>query len=252
MLLGLPQAGADKLAGPSALRGARKPVYLLIRLREKSMADPSKVLSHFQKPAGWLGRLNLRNMNRRHSKLTDWGLRHVPIEILDTILDVGCGGGRTVQKLAVLAREGRVYGIDHSGASMAVAAKTNRQAIETGRVEIRLGSVSQLPFADRMFDLVTAVETHYYWPELPADVREVLRVLKGGGRLIMIAEAYRGGKFDKRLRRFAELLNSANLSYLTVDEHRALLAEANYSEVQVFEEYDKGWLCAVGRRPFEA
>ena len=237
---------------PIAFSQGLQELALLIDSRRKSMADASKVLSHFQKPAGWLGRLNLRNMNRRHSKLTDWGLRHAPIETRDTILDVGCGGGRTVQKLAAIAREGRVYGIDHSDASMAVAAKTNRLAIETGRVEIRRGSVSHLPFADQTFDLVTAVETHYYWPELSADVREVLRVLKGGGRLIMIAEAYRGGKFDKRLRRFAELLNSANLSYLTVDEHRALLTEANYSEVQVFEEYDKGWLCAVGRRPFEA
>jgi ubiquinone/menaquinone biosynthesis C-methylase UbiE len=214
------------------------------------MANAKKVLSHFQKPSGWLGRLNLWHMNHRHSKLTDWGLQHVPIETRDAILDVGCGGGRTVQKLAAIAREGKVYGIDHSDASMAVATNTNRQGIETGCVEIRSGSVSHLPFADRMFDLVTAVETHYYWPDLRADVGEVMRVLKPGGRLILIAEAYRGSKYDKRLQRFAELLNSAHLAYLSVAEHRALLAEVGYSDVEVFEDYDKGWVCAVGCRPF--
>jgi ubiquinone/menaquinone biosynthesis C-methylase UbiE len=216
------------------------------------MTDRNKVLSHFQRPAGWLGRLNLQNMNRRHSKLTDWGLQHIPVGSRDIILDVGCGGGRTVQKLAAIAREGRVYGIDHSDASMAVATKTNRRGIETGRVEIRPGSVSHLPFADQTFDLVTAVETHYYWPDLRADVREVLRVLKPGAWLIVIAEAYRGGKYDQRLRRFAELLNSAHLAYLTVDELRALLADAGYSEVQVFEDYEKGWVCAAGRRSLPA
>jgi len=54
------------------------------------------VLSQFQKPTGWLGRLNLWHMNRRHSKLTDWGLEQNSIGNRDTILDVGCGGGRTV------------------------------------------------------------------------------------------------------------------------------------------------------------
>lgn len=44
-----------------------------------------------------------------------------------------------------------------------------------------------------MFDLATAVETHYYWPDLNADMQEVLRVLKPVGTLIIIAEAYKGG-----------------------------------------------------------
>jgi ubiquinone/menaquinone biosynthesis C-methylase UbiE len=61
-----------------------------------------------------------------------------------------------------------------------------------GRVEVRHGAVSQLPFRDGMFDLVTAVETHFWWPNLPMDLREVLRVLTAGGMLIVIAEVYKG------------------------------------------------------------
>jgi 2-polyprenyl-3-methyl-5-hydroxy-6-metoxy-1,4-benzoquinol methylase len=53
-----------------------------------------------QKPTGWLGRFVLWNMNSRHSKVTDWGLAHVSVEKHDTILDVGCGGGKTICKLA--------------------------------------------------------------------------------------------------------------------------------------------------------
>jgi|HubBroStandDraft_6_1064221.scaffolds.fasta_scaffold137362_2 2-polyprenyl-3-methyl-5-hydroxy-6-metoxy-1,4-benzoquinol methylase len=44
----------------------------------------------------------------------------------DTILDVGCGGGRTVSKLAAIATQGTVYGLDYSAESVAVAERTNR------------------------------------------------------------------------------------------------------------------------------
>src|SRR5690348_16197969 len=134
-----------------------------------------------QKPQGWLGRIFLWNMNSRHSRVTDWGLSHVDIERQYTLLDVGCGGGRTLSKLAADAIEGRVYGVDHSEESVATSQKTNAKWTAMGRVEIRLGSVSQLPFADEMFDLVSAVETHFWWSNLQQDMREISRVLKVGG-----------------------------------------------------------------------
>lgn len=59
--------------------------------------------------------------------------------------------------------------------------------LKDGRVEIQKASVSQLPFSDNKFDLVTAVETQYYWPDLDKDMEEILRVLKPGGTLIVIA-----------------------------------------------------------------
>jgi SAM-dependent methyltransferase len=105
--------------------------------------------------------------------------------------------------------------------------------------------VSALPFPDGMFDVVTAVETHYYWPHLEADAREVLRVLKPGGRFAIVAESYKGRRFDVVYRLPMTLLHA---TYLTVDEHKALLNAAGYSEVTVFEEREKGWICAVGRK----
>ena len=185
-------------------------------------------------------------MNRHHANVTDWGLQHLAIEQHDTILDVGCGGGRTVHKLAGIATEGKVYGIDYSQESVSISRRTNTQWIKLGRVDIRHGSVSCLPFSEHLFDLVTAVETHFFWPDLPADMREVLRVLKPSGTLIIIAEAYKGGKYDKVLQKASGLLHFA---YLNVNEHRELFTMAGYSEVQVFEEYDKTWICGIGKKP---
>ena len=213
------------------------------------MTARNSLLNQFRKPSGWLGQLNVRDMNRRHSELTDWGLGHVSIGSRSAILDVGCGGGRTVQKLAAIASEGKVCGIDYSDASVAVSRKNNRKSIRQGRVEIRQGSVSQLPYGDSVFDLVTAVETHYYWPDLPANVREVLRVLKPGGAFVIIAEAYRGGKYDGRNQIFAQAMQPLGFSHLSLSEHEELLSQAGYADVQVLEDYEKGWMCAMGQKP---
>lgn len=199
------------------------------------------------KPSGWLGRLLLRNMNKRHSGVTDWGLSHVKIGARDTVLDVGCGGGRTLGKLAAAAAQGRVYGVDHSDASLAVAGKTNAKEIAAGHVEIRSGSVSQLPFPTSMFDLITAVETHFFWPNLPGDVREVVRVLKPGGVFAIISEVYKGAP-SMVSRMVEKRAPEAGMTLLTPEEHRALLESVGLGEVEVFTWPEKAWICARGRK----
>ena len=200
-----------------------------------------------QNPTGWLGRVVLRNMNSRHSKVTDWGLSQASIGKQDIILDVGCGGGRTVSKLAAIATQGKVYGIDHSTESVAIAMRTNKQWIDIAHVEIRQASVSQLPFSDGAFDVITAVETHFWWPALPTDLCEALRVLKPGGRLIIIAEVYKGAAAftSKAAERYSE---KTGMALLSVEEHRELFTDAGYSDVQVITEPSKGWICCIGSK----
>ena len=209
------------------------------------MSMMSKLLGQCRKPKGWLGRQVARGMNFSHAKLTDWGLKHLIIEKSFTILDIGCGGGGTISKLAAIAMDGRVYGIDYSEESVKISQRRNSRLIKTGRVEIQQGSVSNIPLPDGLLDLVSAIETHYFWPDLIADLKEVLRVLKVGGKLILVGGEYRGGKFDERNAKWVEL---GKMNYHTVDELRKLFPEAGFSEVEVFEEYEKGWICAVGRK----
>jgi SAM-dependent methyltransferase len=206
------------------------------------------VLRQVRKPDRWLGRRFAGAMNLTHSDLTDWGLGHVSIGSRFAILDVGCGGGRTVQKLAALAPAGRVCGVDYAAGSVAVSRGLNAALIEAGRVRIERAAVSKLPFADAEFDLVTAVETHYYWPDLGADMREVGRVVKPGGTVLLVAEIYQGGRHGA-LERL--VMKAPRATLLSVEEHRALLAAAGFGDVQVIEEGKKGWICAIGRKPLE-
>lgn len=191
----------------------------------------------------------LWDMNRHHSKLTDWGLSHVVIETSDTILDVGCGGGRTISKLAAMASSGKVHGIDYSEESVTAAHRRNKRWIDIGRVSIREGTVSQLQFTDNTFDLVTAIETHLFWPDLPNDFREIYRVLNYGGDFLIVAEIYKGGKHLEGVRKaIFEKHLAANMNLLTPDEHRELFRHAGFSNVQIFEELDKGWICVTGKK----
>ena len=187
-------------------------------------------------------------MNSRHSKVTDWGLAHISIGPSYTILDVGCGGGRTLTKLTEKTPQGKVYGIDYSKESVSASQRTNAHWIAMGRVEVLDGSVSQLPFSDGMFDLVTAVETHFWWPNLPTDMLEIFRVLKPGCKLIVIAEVYKGA--NTRMARLCEkYAPKTGMTLLDVEGHRELFARTGYSNIEVFEECDKGWICGVGRKP---
>ena len=204
------------------------------------------VVYQARKPDRWIGRVLLGLMNLSHSSFTDWGLQHVHIAPDFTILDIGCGGGRTIQKMASSVTAGKVYGVDYAAGSVAASRAKNAALIRAGRVEIQQAPVSQLPFPDNHFDLVTAIETHYYWPNLVSDLKEIRRVLKPSATLILIAESYKGGRNDYFQWPVMRLLNSVHLS---VDEHRALFSAAGYSDVQVYEEPMHGWICALGRKP---
>ena len=197
-------------------------------------------------PSGPLGRRMVRAWNLSHATLTDWGLQQVILPKSAVMLDVGCGGGRTVRRLSSLAPEGRVVGLDLSAASTAVAQDTNVEDIGSGRVQILQGSVAALPFSNNAFDIVTAVETHYYWPNLSANVKEILRVLKPGGTFALIAETYRGGPLRLIYGIIMPLIRAA---FLSDEEHRHLLTQAGFTEVVTKHVSGKNWICATGRKP---
>jgi SAM-dependent methyltransferase len=167
------------------------------------------------------------------------GLEHLSIPLNGAILDVGCGGGRTIAKLAAASGLGMVHGIDHSAESVRVASKVNAKLIKADRVEIRESSISQLPYANDTFDLVAAVETHFFWPDLAGDVREVLRVVKPGGMFVVIAEVHKGANaaMSRIVEKYAP---KTGMTLLTPNEHHGLLVGAGFADVQVFTDVSKG------------
>ena len=136
-------------------------------------------------PKGRMGRIMLRFMNFGHAPLTNWGLGLVSFHDQMTMLDIGCGGGATLRRLLKRSQDAKVYGIDISEESVAKAKKINEDVLDK-QVFITQGSAEKLPYDNEMFDVVTAVETVYFWPNLPHCLQEVRRVLKPGGRFVIM------------------------------------------------------------------
>ena len=109
--------------------------------------------SQYRCPTGVLGRKVAANMNKGHWDLTTWGLKHVSIKSDSVILDVGCGGGKTISRLARRAVQGKVYGIDYSADMVDYSRKINKKLIATNRVEIVQGAVEKIRFQRRLLRL---------------------------------------------------------------------------------------------------
>jgi len=146
-----------------------------------------KFFTNCAHPKGRMGRAMLKFMNLCHAPLTNWGLSLVDIQEGWTMLDIGCGGGATLQRLLKRSQGAKVYGIDISDESVAKARQINADVLDK-QVFVQQGSAEKLPYEDGMFDLVTAVETVYFWPNLPSCMQEVRRVLKHGGHFAIMVE----------------------------------------------------------------
>ena len=102
------------------------------------MGIMERALKQARMPTGRYGKLCVRLMNIGHSNVTWWGLGHISINRDDTILDIGCGGGKTVNSLAKIATEGEIYGIDYSEVSVAVSTNKNKRPIDAGYSSIQI------------------------------------------------------------------------------------------------------------------
>ena len=197
-----------------------------------------RILSQCKEPRGRFGRFLVRGMNLGHSGLTKWALGFIDIAINIHALDIGCGGGRTVERLAEIAPDGKVVGIDYSSDAVVVAKKKNRALINEGRVEIFQEAVSSMSFSDGAFDLVTAFESHYFWPDLRNDLKEVNRVTKQNGQLLIAGALYKNKKFDRRNQRIAD---AGGMTYLRIEEFREVLEGVGFSQFDALEQKKKGW-----------
>lgn len=108
----------------------------------------------------------------------------------DTIADVGCGNGMYLAELTGRGLPGRVLGVDLSLGMLAAARQRTATAAGPGtsaaRVALAAGDATALPLRDGVADLTLAAHMLYHVPE-PADaVRELRRVTRPGGRVVIV------------------------------------------------------------------
>jgi ubiquinone/menaquinone biosynthesis C-methylase UbiE len=186
-------------------------------------------------PMGRQGRIVAARMNRDHQLLTLWGLTKVTVGSDFVILDVGCGGGKTVSRLAQLAPQGKVFGVDYSIDMVKFSKKINRTFIAQNRVELIEGSVEKISFKDNFFDLVTAFETYYFWTNLPDALNEINRVLKPGGKLLLVNELLCGA-------------TPAKVKLFPLEEIQKVMHSVGFVSVQIFTKAKSPWNAILSQK----
>ena len=127
-------------------------------------------------------------------------------------------------------------GVDYSPVSVEKSKRVNKAAVARGRCDVLCASVAELPFESEQFDLVTAFETVYFWPDLPQCFREVFRVLKPGGVFFLCNES--SGDTDKD-EKWTEIIGGMTI-YKDI-ELKAYLEQAGFHDVHIHKK--KSWLC---------
>jgi arsenite methyltransferase len=106
----------------------------------------------------------------------------------ERVLDIGSGPGLLAYDIATaVGGTGRVCGIDASGAMVAMSSK---RCAGQPWAEFRMADAAQLPFPDNSFDVAVSTQVYEYLPDVPAALRELHRVLRPGGRAVIMDTDY--------------------------------------------------------------
>jgi len=106
----------------------------------------------------------------------------------ERVLDIGSGPGLLAYDMAIAAGEnGRVCGID---ASRSMVAMASARCAAQPWTEFRMADASKLPYPDRSFDAAVSTQVYEYIADIPAALAELYRVLRPGGRAVILDTDY--------------------------------------------------------------
>ena len=202
----------------------------------------AKFVSHTRKPEGFLGRLMVNGMNSGHAKLADWGLGHLEGVSASAIVELGCGGGRNAGELLRRYPDAQLTAVDYSEVSVEKTRAFNRGMIAAGRCAVVQGDVQSLPLPADAFDLATAFETVYFWPDLAECFGEVRRVLRPGGVFLICNES---DGTDETSLKYEKIIDG--MKCRTAEELTEALNAAGFSDVRIDHHPEKPWLTVLAR-----
>ena len=184
---------------------------------------------HFRDPQGFGGRMAARLMARASKPLTAWLLEQIDPRPDARVLEVGFAHGQLLRAIADRASDGFVAGVDRSAEMVAFAGKRHAKAVGAGVLELKQGTVSEIPYDDATFDAAVTADTVYFWPDLAGDLQELRRVLRDGGRLLVAFRAARHENSDWHVARSG---GNPQPSELSVHALAEAFRAAGFREVQ--------------------
>ena len=152
-----------------------------------------------------------------------------------TVLDLGCGAGHASFAVAPAAAMLTAYDLT---AEMLAAVSAEAKARKLGNIVTVQGNAESLPFPDAHFDIVLTRTSAHHWHDVLAALREAKRVLKPGGRMLMIDTA--GGDTplsDTHLQAVEILRDPSHIRDYTAQEWLGFFRDAGFTSAVV----DRHW-----------
>jgi ubiquinone/menaquinone biosynthesis C-methylase UbiE len=195
-------------------------------------------MSQFAKPTGFFGKILAKGMARGHKEFYKNALKAINPKKDDKYLEIGFGSGIFIKKYVF--HVSKIAGIDHSEDMVKLASDINRKLVESRKAEFKHGYASSLPWADNEFTVVAAIEVFFFLNETEKTLKEIFRVLKPGGRLIieMAFNKDDGADHTRHIKKMGLKLYSG-------EEMKKLLKKAGFNNI-VIDYYKAVWIPIKG------
>jgi ubiquinone/menaquinone biosynthesis C-methylase UbiE len=164
-------------------------------------------------------------MEDHHSDITEQTLALMDVQTADRILDLGCGTGWASRRMARLAPNGEVVGLDLANEML----RRGEEASSAFKnVRYVWGSAEKIPEADNAFNKVLSVESFYYYSDQGKALDELHRVMAPGAKLFILINLYKDNHYS--LRWVTEL--KVPVQALSEAEYKALLEKHGFKNVE--------------------
>jgi len=188
-------------------------------------------------PRGFRGRVVFTFMNRFHRTVYENVAKALELQPQDDLLEVACGNGYFLKKYASHVHS--ICGLDLSELSVKLATKKNKDRVDAGTAKFVHGDASQLPWEDNKFSAATTMASVIFLPKPLEALKELFRVLRRGGRVVVSIEynAEDGKDHSKDVKKFG-------FRMWKEDDVRAMIEQAGFSEISIT--YAKGFMMPKG------
>lgn len=144
------------------------------------------------------------------------------------ILDIGCGTGAFASRVLSSFPEADVVGLDLSDGMLRGARE--RLANANGRLHLVQGDSQRLPFANDAFDVVTCSHSFHHYPDQTRVVAEMHRVLRPGGKVLII-DGDRDGLWGRLVYDGIVVLMEGDVKHLSAKAFRSLYEHAGFENI---------------------
>lgn len=195
--------------------------------------DVERKQTQFELPRGFAGRVTLMGMNFSHKSIYENVAKALALQPADDLLEIACGNGQFIKNYASHVHS--VTGLDLSQLCVKLATKKNKERIVAGSAEFVQGEATQLPWENNRFSAATSMASFMLFPKPVESLKEMYRVLRPGGRVIVCIEwnAEDGKDHSKDIKKYG-------MQLWTENDVRNMLKEAGFSDITIT--YVKGFM----------